>query len=161
MLISYFATWVPIITSPSFMRTLLKGLERAGNYVSFQMSVSSKQNFADLTGLPHIRVNTEKHSFQQHLCNNHKNMTSQFVCLFAYAVCDSVSKTFSDWKWPYLHFWAPWAPPPLAQNCCLSGSHQNVWLGSTSQLWSWCFAVGQKREMTDWNILLSLLPWVF
>lgn len=30
MLISYFATWVPIITSPSFMRTLLKGLERGG-----------------------------------------------------------------------------------------------------------------------------------
>lgn len=102
------------------------------NYVSFQLYVSSKQNFADLTGLPHIRVNTEKHSFQQHLCNNHKNMTWQFVCLFAYAVCDSVSKTFSDWKWPYLHFWAPWAPPPLAQNCCLSGSHQSVWLGSTS-----------------------------
>lgn len=112
--VPYFATWVPIITSPSFMRTLLNGLERQkciffvirAWFCSVEKSVHKVFLSDTWSYSPHVWVDAEKHSFQEHLWNKKWINTHSNNRCFSFSVCDSVKEIPTDWK--YFTVWDKW-----------------------------------------------------
>lgn len=143
MFISYFATWVPIITSPSFMRTLLKGLEREKNEAVFKNVCSIHTKFCSIgmsSFLPHVRVNTKKHSFQEDLCDNHKKTNLQ----------SRESYVFIDWLWvsqENIKWLKMLLPPSLGSGSSSTFSSKSLSFGKPSK----CFV---RIHVLAWTMIL-------
>lgn len=148
--VSYFATWVPIITSPSFMRTVLNGLEReTWNFVCildscimfFFSSSCVKTHLILFTSCMgrHWETPLPRGPLKQQTKNVNANSNNR--CFFFCAWLSGKYRLIGNMCWlnvwkrfgkTYPPLWARGAPPLWAQSCCPLGSHQSVWTGSTS-----------------------------